>query len=838
MRRLSLLIILLLVAFSPQLNAQSNLNTESQKQLALSNLSSIPLAFTENRGQWDDKALFKAEAGGATFWFCQDEVVYVFTRDTDELIEDGMPHGPDVPEGMPDRLNHPRYKKESMVLKAEFIGANAYPEIIGESRLSHNCNYFYGNDPSKWRTDVPNYSAITYKDIWPGIDLRYHGNSKGMKYDFIVNPGADISLIRIKYDGVEGLDVTPNGDLEAATRFGPFYERIPQVYQEIGGTKQEVSGRYVTRELGVFGFDVEGYNLSFTLLIDPELVYSTYLGGSGDDVGYHLALDDSGNAYVSGWTFSVDFPTVNPYDDAFDWVDDIFVTKMNLTGGGIVYSTYIGGNGGDEGLDIAVDDLGCAYLTGRTFSTNFPTINAYDMSYNGWWDVFVTKLNSSGDSLLYSTYIGGSHIEQGYGIALDDSGQALVTGWTTSSNFPIVNPYDGSFNGDTSDVFVTKLGVAGDSLIYSTYLGGSDDEWGSGIAVDAFGRGYVIGFTKSSNFPTVNPYDASNNGGNDAFVARLTFAGDSLSYSTFLGGNGADWAYGIGFDSLGFIYVTGATSSPNFPMVNAYDANYNGQFDVFVTKFNLLCDSLLYSTYVGGADDEQGYGIALDASGQAYVTGYTSSYNFPLADPYDGDFNGGSYDMFITELNGGGDSLIYGTYLGGSDIDAGQDIVFSGSGYICVTGWTTSSDFPTVNSYDSSSNGGYDIFIAKIDFSGSQPCTYVPGDINGNGDANGVDVSYAVNYLKGLGPQPPVECPDCPNPGQDLFAAGDVNANCQFNGVDVTYYVNYLKGIGPALGFCASCPPASALTPPMPAVEPVKAPMLKPDKNQKMKPAE
>jgi hypothetical protein len=253
--------------------SQPTLSGELQKNVILSSLSSMPLVFTENRGQWDSKVIFKAEAGGATFWFCRDEVAYQFIRETDQLIKDGMPHGPAMPEGMPDKFNHPCYKKESMVIKAQFVGVNENAEVIGEDRLSHNNNYFIGNVTSKWATDVPNYSAITYKDIYPGIDLTYHGNGKGMKYDFIVNPGADISQIKIRYDGVKALDITSNGDLEAQTKFGPVYERIPQIYQEIDGEKREIAGQYILQESGIFGFTLEeGLNPAYPVVIDPELV--------------------------------------------------------------------------------------------------------------------------------------------------------------------------------------------------------------------------------------------------------------------------------------------------------------------------------------------------------------------------------------------------------------------------------------------------------------------------------------------------------------------------------------------------------------------------------------
>jgi hypothetical protein len=308
-------LMLSMVLFTPIAYGHLQLGQPPAKKDIINNLNTQPLCFTQNNGQWGDKTLFKAEAGGATFYFCRDEVAYLFARDTGELEESVFPKIP----GLPDKFNSPRYKKEAMLVKAQFVGANFNSEIVGEDRLSYDCNYFYGNDPGKWRTDVPSFSAITYKSIWPGIDLQYHGNGQSMKYDFIVNPGADISQIKIKYDGITNLGVTNQGDLEAQTRFGAIYEKIPQIYQEINGQKREISGQYILHESGIFGFDIEeGFNPAYPIIIDPELVYSTYLGGNDVDNGFAIALDRSGNAYVTGSAYSYDFPTVNPYESHYN----------------------------------------------------------------------------------------------------------------------------------------------------------------------------------------------------------------------------------------------------------------------------------------------------------------------------------------------------------------------------------------------------------------------------------------------------------------------------------------------------------------------------------------
>ncbi|MCP4583861.1 MAG: hypothetical protein GY839_19800 [candidate division Zixibacteria bacterium] len=709
MRRFGIVSLVCALVLISRVNAQITIDEASQKQMAMTNLASMPLTFTENHGQWDEKAMFKAEAGGATFWFCGDEIVYVFTRNTVELLEDDR-------HMMPDKFDKPRYKKESFVIRAQLIGANPDAQIIGENRLSHNCNYFYGNDQSKWHTDVPNYSSITYKDIYPGIDLKYHGNGKGMKYDFIVHPGADISQIQIRYEGADCLAITPNGDLEATTLFGPIHENIPSVYQEIGRGKREVTGRYVITAPGVFGFEVDNYNPSLTLIIDPELIYSTYLGGGNDDWALAIAVDGSGSAYVTGISYSSDFPTVNPYDASLNGVHDVFVTKLSPAGNSLTYSTYLGGSDSESAIGIAVDGSGNAYVIGETFSSDFPTVNPYDGSYNGGaYDAFVTKLSSAGDSLTYSTYLGGDGYDIGWGIAVDSSGSAYVTGYTDATDFPMVNPYDGSSDGDF-DAFVTKFSPAGDSLTYSTYLGGSsDNDCGQGIAVDGSGSAYVTGVTWSSDFPTVNPYDGSLNGLRDAFVTKLSPAGNSLTYSTYFGGDDIDEGFAIAVDGSGSAYVTGWTQSNDFPTVNPYNGSFSGIGDVFVTKLSPAGNSLTYSTYLGGSSGPDfGYAIAVDGSGSAYVTGKTRSNDFPTVNPYDGNLDGFS-DVFVTMLSPAGNSLTYSTYLGGSSDDEGFSVTVDGSGSAYVTGWTQSSDFPTTpGAYNTTYIANEDVFVAKF----------------------------------------------------------------------------------------------------------------------------
>lgn len=675
--------------------------------MVMTNISAMPLSFTENRGQWDPQALYKAEAGGAAFWFCKDEVVYQFTRDTKELLENpamkGREFAPD--RRRPDKFNHPRYKKESLAVHARFIGANPDAEIHPKDRLGYDCNYFIGNIPAKWRSDVPNYAGLVYKNLYPGIDLRFYGDGAGMKYDFTVVSGSDISQIRIKYDGVEKLSIAANGELEASTLFGPVYENIPEIYQEINGNRENRGGRYILRGDGVYGFEVEDYDPNYPLVIDPLLVYSTYLGGNYLDCGWGISVDSSGAAYITGETYSSDFPTENPYQ-IHQSGNDVFVTKLSPSGNRLVYSTYLGGSGPDAGMSIAVDNSGAAYVTGEAYSPNFPTHNPFQ-TYQGGEDAFLTKLSPFGNALVYSTYLGGEDIDLGFDISVNGSGQAYVTGLTYSSDFPVQNPFQ-MYQGD-ADGFVTRFSASGNSLIYSTYLGGNDTDWGWGIAIDSRGAAFITGDTQSRDFPTRSPYQLYGENG-DAFVTKLSASGNAPIYSTFLGGSSTEWGYDIAVDSSGAAYATGVTLSPDFPTQDPLQ-QYQGYEDIYVTKLSVSGNSLIYSTFLGGSGSDWGWGISVDKSGAAYVTGSTQSQDFPTQDPYQ-SYQGG-YDAFITKFSAFGNSLVYSTYLGGSSDEGGQCVWLDDFGAAYITGETYSSNFPIQNPFQTDRNNE-DAFVTKL----------------------------------------------------------------------------------------------------------------------------
>ncbi len=626
-----------------------------------------------------------------------------------------------------------------MILTAKFLGANPNPEIVAEGQMEYKCNYFLGNDPSKWHTDVPNYEAITLKDIYPGIDLKYSGDGNGQAaYEFLVAPGADVAQIKVEYEGAEETSINADGRLVLKTQWGDMIASLktPADGARTGScawwtsssttSPQDLAHGDVRQARQVVGFEADrstrlttdGSSRQALGTLSVALAYSTYLGGGNDDWGYGIAVDGNGNAYVTGWTWSSDFPTLNPYQTTLQGDFDVFVTKLSNSGNSLIYSTYLGGSGaeydyGGEG-GIAVDGSGNAYVTGFTYSSDFPIEDPFQ-TYQGGHDVFVTKLSSSGNSLIYSTYLGGGGDDYGKGIAVNGSGYAYVTGCTISSDFPTLNPYQTTHQSRHYDVFVTKLSSTGNSLIYSTYLGGGDWDEGLGIAVDGSGNAYVTGWTVSSDFPILNPYQGTYQGDyGDAFVTKLSNPGNSLIYSTYLGGSGAENEYGIGggiaVDGSGYAYVRGYTYSSDFPTENPYQT-YQGDADVFVTKLSSSGNSLIYSTYLGGGSRDVGFGIAIDNSGNAYVTGYTYSSDFPTLNPYQADQ--GSYDAFVTKLSSTGNSLIYSTYLGGGDDDGGLGIAVDGSGNAYVAGYTHSSDFPTLNPYQTD-QGGLDVFVTKF----------------------------------------------------------------------------------------------------------------------------
>lgn len=944
----------------------------------------LPLSFELNQGQTDARVKFLARGRGYGLFLTADEALFSLSGSQ---------------------------------MRMRLQGASTSPQITGVDQLPGKVNHLLGNKSDQWRTNIPTYARVRYEQVYPGVDLIYYGNQKQLEYDFVLEPGASYKQIRLAFDGAGKPRLNRRGDLILKSGARKITLLRPKAYQEIGNEKREVFVRYLLKPRGQVAFEVGRYDKRQQLVIDPVLVYSTYLGGSGQDIGNGIAVDSSGNAYITGQTTSPNFPTGSPLQPANNGSIDAFVAKLNASGSALVYSTFIGGTSTDIAASIAIDNSGNAFITGNTFSTDFPVLNALHPTLTGGADAFITELNSSGSGFVYSTYLGGHSSDFGHSIAIDGSGNAYVTGSSFSPDFPTTNPVQANRSGtsifkstdgagnwapsdsglvaagvsdfafhpgnssiiyagtDTgvfkttdggsnwtvlagsanlsvnkvaldpsnpnviclatsvglfkstdggnnfteinngfspifaravlvdpvtpttlyalsvggsvfksidgganwtegsvsfsvflingltidpntpstlyastnagifkstnsavswtqsntglpfntrandvvidktnnllyaatnfgifkstnaagnwtaingnlsvpstsfialdpsntsiiyistvfgpqktidggvtwnlstngfpnttlnalvvnptqpstlfigtisgSDAFVTKLSAGGASQIYSTYLGGSLSDIGTSIALDAAGNAYLTGSTVSSNFPTANALQPARAISTDAFVTKLNANGSALVYSTFLGGDGNDTGRGIAVDASGNAYVAGTTTAENFPVVNAFQPSNAGfANEGFVTKLNAAGSALVYSTYLGGGASDEALGIAVDAAGSAYITGTTSSFNFPTLGALQPELIGFGADAFLTKLAPSGSSLIHSTYLGGNGSEGGVGIALDPAQNIYIIGTTSSVDFPTVNPLQPASGGGQrDVFIAKL----------------------------------------------------------------------------------------------------------------------------
>ena len=686
----------------------------------------LPLFFEANTGQADSQ--FQFIAHGAGFG--------LFLGSAESALEMRLPRASSAA-----RLN-PLGGTSSgvgeappVVVRLKLEGANPIPKISGMDRLPTRVNYLIGSEPAKWLTNVPVYSRVKYDAVYPGVDLICYGSGQQIEYDFLVTPGAEVNKIELAFDGVDKIELD-SGDLVLGTAGGIVRQHRPVIYQEHGGTRHDVAGHYVLIDENRVGFSVGDYDTHQPLVIDPVLEYSTYFGGNGDENLYSrsdlngaaIAVDAAGNAYFAGNTTSTDLRTENALQPGMAGAPDAFVAKLNAAGSALVYCTYLGGSGIDRAFGIAVDSEGSAYVTGRTQSPNFPMVHPLQSGLRGVEDAFVAKLSAEGSSLIYSTFLGGSAGDDAHGIAVDAEHSVYVVGGTFSTDFPVRNALQSAYGGGAVDAFVAKLNPSGSQLVYATYLGGSGDDHPEGVAVNAAGEAYVAGQTTSANFPTVNPFQSTLGGPLDAFVARFNASGTALIYSTYLGGGGLDAASSIAVDAAGNAYIAGVTASTDFPTAGALQAALSGSLDAFVAKLNPAGSSLGYSSYLGGNGNEVAYSIAVDSFSCAYIAGATTSVNFPTADAQQA-FLFGVQDAFVTKLNDTGSAMDYSTYIGGEAIEDSNGIAVGHDGSAYVIGRTNSFAFPTLNPMQASRGGGQvDAFVTKI--AGSQSVPDAP-KING-----------------------------------------------------------------------------------------------------------
>ena len=673
----------------------------------------LPLFFTENQGQTDPQVKFYTRGPGHAIFFTSEGMVLSLSRASDDARRGGKKKG--------------KGKDDQAVVQLRPQGIRSGVEILATDPLPGKVNYYVGNDPGKWRTEVPTYKSVLYREAYPGIDLKFYGVGQQVEYDLIIKPGADPRQVKFLYQGIKALQVTREGDLTVTLPGGgKLVQKKPVIYQEIDGRQVSREGKFRvlpgTGKRG-YGFDLASYDARYPLIIDPvTLVYSTYLGGSIWESANAIAVDSSGSAYVAGTTQSGDFPVVTPVPPnpnifgtnttggfgtgAFE---NAFVTKFNPAGNALEYSTYLGGTVDDLALGVAVDAAGNAYVTGETSSPDFPTtLGAFQRVIDAqvFSNAFVTKLKFDG-TMVYSTYLGGTTVASfawPAGIAVDAAFNAYVAGTTDARDFPTTpgalrrnNPHA------TDTVFITKLDSAGANQAYSTYLGGTVSDTAWGIALDAAGNAYVTGQTSSDDFPSL---DLLSTAASKAFVAKLNSTGAALEYSVLLGGlvgpvdplvdplpppgNSAATG-GIAVNqTTGEAYVAGNTNCTDFPTsLGAFQTTLKGANNAFVTKFNST-GTRVYSTYLGGNYIDIAWFIAVDSAGQAHVTGETQSSDFPLRGPYKNTLTGFP-NAFVTRLNSDGSALVYSTYLGGTAQDYGFGIALDSLRGAYVAGFSTSS---------------------------------------------------------------------------------------------------------------------------------------------------
>jgi Ca2+-binding RTX toxin-like protein len=618
---------------------------EDQRARVLEDYAQAPLSFEENRGQTDPRVRYLTRGEGYTLYLIEQEAVFALSGASSEP---GTVGASPTPPGA--------------ALRMALVGADSAPGVAGQGPLPGVVSYLKGSDPMGWHTGIPTFARVRYRDVYPGTDLVFRGTRDALEYDFLLAPGADPGRIALRFQGAEDLLIDSDGDLVITTAVGKLVHRAPVVYQEAGGERREVTGAYRLHGDRV-GFALGAYDRARPLVIDPVvLAYSTFLGGTDEEQGLGIAVDPyTRQAYVTGNTFdaATDFPTTSgAFDQTHNGDSDAFVTKVGSRGATLSYSTFLGGSGFDQGLGIAVDGAGAAYVTGNTVddATDFPTTpGAFEQTHNGGFDAFVTKVGPTGADLSYSTFLGAFSTDRGFGIAVDGAGAAYVTGHTFATDFPTTpGAFDQTHNGDF-DAFVTKLLPTGAALSYSTFLGGSSFDLGLGIAVDRARAAYVTGhtFDAATDFPTTpGAFDQTHNGDSDAFVTKLGPIGGALSYSTFLGGSSFDLGFGIAVDGDRLAYVTGFTQATDFPTTaGAFDQTHNGGSDAFVTKVGPTGAALGYSTFLGGSGEDQGFGIAVNGDGAAYVTGLTSSAtDFPTSPGAFDQSHNGRVDAFVTKL--------------------------------------------------------------------------------------------------------------------------------------------------------------------------------------------
>lgn len=688
-------------------------------------LDNLPMIFIENVGQFDPRVQFHVRGGSSALWFAKDAIWITFVEDA---------YGHTFFDTRLDNLGVSALQLDGANIRLSFPNANPLVRLEPFDLLGTKVSFLTGNDPGRWRSNVPTWGGVRYAELYPGVDLEINSQAGRLTWQLVPRPfsarqsagwkgdpllrveGTEDAIVRqnrlcLGADGgdfclptLSGQAVDASKASIIATSIGAFYVTLPVV-------SPAVSDRP-----------------AYALLDDPaDLVYSTYLGGIARDEAWAVTVDQEGSAYVTGYTSSSDFPTTpGSFDPTYNLGGDAYIAKLNASGTELVFATFLGGSGWDEGRALHTTALGEIYLMGTTSSADFPTTpGAFDTSYNGQGDGFVAQLSSDGAALVFATYIGGQSGDVGNAIDRDDSGNVYVAGGTVSNDFPTTpGAFDTSYN-DGGDGYVAKLSPNGANLIYGSYIGGSDEEVAYALAVASPCEATITGNTRSDDYPTTPAaFDPTYNGSGiaslgDSFATRLNCDGTGLVCSTFLGGIDGDTGYAIAIDDSGNAIMAGETDSPNFPTTpGAYDPTFNGHDelgrDTFVVKLNASGTVVQYGTFLGGNNQESGFALALDEGGNAVVTGVTDSANFPTTPgAFDTTFNGipGLPDAFVSKLSASGAALIYSTFF---DSGSGHGVAYDARGQIVFTGRTGANLPTTPGAFDITYNGSGDAFVAKL----------------------------------------------------------------------------------------------------------------------------
>jgi hypothetical protein len=716
------------------------LTAEVKKSVRSDNLAiaeafgKLPLSFEANKGQFDKSVRFSARTGGYRVFVTDHETVFTLQGEAKTDSDKSEPGGPVLTKA---------------TVQMKFLGVSTPKRIQGQKQQDHRTNYLIGNDPHHYITDVQNFAQVRIDEIWPGIDVIYYGNQSNLEFDFIISPAADTSRIGLEFSGAQRLEIDSEGNLVIHTVAGELLQHRPLIYQQFGGHKQQINGRYILHGENQVGLEVAAYDRSIPLVIDPVMSYSTFLGGKNRDSGNAIIVDNAGNAYVAGSTYSSKFPLQGAYDSHLGHSDkDVFVSKINAAGTALLYSTFIGGgNGLDEATGIALDSQGNAYVTGITTDTDFPTsATAYQNASSSAGNAFALKLGSMGDSLIYSTYLLNVSSPR---IAVDNAGNAYIAGQASTGFATTPGAFQTSIQTSTGTApFALKLDPTGSNALYSTVIGGSNTDTANGMALDSDGSVYVVGMTNSQDFPLLNAMQSTIKGTySDGFVTKINPAGSGLVYSTLIGGALDDSVNAISLDQFGNAYIAGETYSADFPVRNAFQPIKSGHLltnaslgNAFVAKFPPEGQSLIYSSFLGGEicktscylsmfgvpmprdqyNGDVAYGITVDSQGHAFVTGLARTYSFPRSDSLLSAKQMDSEDsLFVTKVSMSGTALVYSSlvYTGpDSNDNAGRSIAvdFAGNAYVTKS---AQSDFPTTTGAFQTvqAGGGTDAAVFKLD---------------------------------------------------------------------------------------------------------------------------